>query len=691
MIESKSIDFFASTIQRIRTERGIILDQIIPDGKYHKFKWDMEDKKPKGSYRVYHTSFGTSIYFKNFKNPDLDFSIDSEELSGPDLAMHKQRIKESQEADAKRQLIVHETVSIRAQELWKSCGESAIHPYLESKKLKGLWGCRISNVGSTLYIPAVDESGKIWSLQSIDQKGIKMNQKGGRIKGLFHVTKEPLQDGEKFYICEGFATAATLSQDLDLPAACVFSAGNFLESCKSLKLKYPKAKIVLCPDADQVGKKKGMQAARKLKLSFVVPEFKSSHPDYTDWLDLKEMEGTKAMSTQLKKASETIRSFKQDWMGKYIEERQIKFLYDGSIECNEDVFKLDVLKAQMFLDAEADGFKLPAQMLEAFVTTKMEMSKKEAWQKVANLLAQYDPKGLLEAKTFLSCIIGADKVQDPQTLAVFLHFLWQVKRKATKRHVEHHMMPVFEGPSGAGKSEAIKKLLEPLDPLHQIQSMDALTDERKFEIFQDYLVINMDEMQRAQKADLDGLKRTITSDKINHRPMRTTMSISLKNRSTIIGSTNKSLQDIIIDPTSIRRFYAFETLPLEDLKANWKTLNEIDYKLLWKAIDPSKKSPIMDFMKEVAIAQEDFRAKDCVERWAEDCELKKLQLPEDITGAMGSPELYDSYSRYCGQNGIKFVKTSDSFGRRLGSIGFKRVPNSTNPRKWYVYLHPRWR
>lgn len=194
----------------------------------------------------------------------------------------------------------HRKVRVAAVELWDVASAAHDrHGYLVRKQLPGR-GLRQS--AGNLLVPMRDAAGRLWNLQRIRADGTKRYLKDGKVSGLYcaiGATREalgPVDAGgapedpsgglRHLLIAEGWATAMALHRATGLPSAAALSAHNLEAVAQGLRVKYPKARITLCADHDDVGLEKARAAARKIQGHLAVPPGKG-----TDWWDVWRQEG----------------------------------------------------------------------------------------------------------------------------------------------------------------------------------------------------------------------------------------------------------------------------------------------------------------------------------------------------------------------------------------------------------------
>ncbi len=196
-----------------------------------------------------------------------------------------------------------------ASQLWAKLDLTGSSPYLERKQVKS-WGVRFDK--DSIIVPLHDAEGKLWSLQTIFHNGDKIFLKGGRKRGCFY----PLglfSETETLFICEGFATGASIYQAIQIPTVIAFDAGNLEPVITAIRAKFPDKQIIICADNDQwKGKNVGIESveaiAAKYNYKVVWPEFtetvcKDNKP--TDFNDLHVLQGIEEVKAQLSKVFQT--------------------------------------------------------------------------------------------------------------------------------------------------------------------------------------------------------------------------------------------------------------------------------------------------------------------------------------------------------------------------------------------------
>jgi hypothetical protein len=198
-------------------------------------------------------------------------------------------------------------------------------------------------------------------------------------------------------------------------------------------------------------------------------------------------------------------------------------------------------------------------------------------------------------------------------VAVLKKFMHQVKRKLRGFPVYDHLMPVILGPQGKGKSTFVRKMLDPVRELVLSVDFKMIEDDRNIDIWHSY-VLFLDEMGFASKANIDTIKNAITAETLTRKPLYTNSKVEIDQNATFIGCSNKKLEQLIKDPTGIRRFVALTYRNDPD----WAFLNQIDWALMWKSVDHDGTDPMAGFKTVLAEAQEDSREMGRVEHWLDE-------------------------------------------------------------------------
>ncbi len=292
-------------------------------------------------------------------------------------------------------------------------------------------------------------------------------------------------------------------------------------------------------------------------------------------------------------------------------------------------------------------------------------------QAIINQLSQYSGENE-ELYKWLCALTGA-KVSEID-LAIMQHFLWQIKRKALGLPVVYHICPIFFGKQGGGKTTAIQKLLSPIEELTLTFNPDEATDSRVKASFGKNLACFFDEMANMARVEMEELKKLITAETLTYRPMRTNKFAIVRQNCSFIGGSNKSMTELIYDPTGMRRFYEFTC---QD-RADFEGINGIDYIALYNSINVElERGYIEHLLPKLAEHQQARQTEDEVQHFVRETGLLG-GTPREITAS----ELYSAFIAWRAESGYgaKTAMVVSSFGMRLSSFKvpkrFKRVNNT---------------
>ena len=300
-----------------------------------------------------------------FKSWEEDRSFSIEEISKLDEELRElEAIREEKKTQGnkdrtKKAVSVWEKASITA--------KSDDHmDYLDRKKVKA-YGIRFTekdfNEGtnqhpnfkkySTILIPLRDTNNDLQAIQHIRGDGAK--RFNGPTSGGFHVIGSIGHDSHIF-VCEGYATAATVFEATGCPVVVAFNCGNIAPVLKILRKKYSMNQITIAGDDDvekkdndgitcNPGRKAAEYAAHKYTCQAVFPNFKgfrgvSKCPN--DWNDLANHCGieevTEQLSTMLHQIPQTIQEPSPEELKKFLYENEY-----GDVSLFKTLFGRDYL------------------------------------------------------------------------------------------------------------------------------------------------------------------------------------------------------------------------------------------------------------------------------------------------------------------------------------------------------------
>ena len=328
---------------------------------------------------------------------------------------------------------------------------------------------------------------------------------------------------------------------------------------------------------------------------------------------------------------------------------------------------------QMFLDYLME-IKIHNEQERKTIKADSEGVLKKAFQEYIDNFILEKKRNILESlkcqKQDLSELIkfvkGCTGKEDENDISVMAHWIWQVKMKMNKKDPVNHIMPIlYSKRQGGGKSTAINLLLEIIECFRLNFNLVQVTDERYFKAMSENYVVVLDEMGKAEKADMEIIKNQISIPYNDPRNLGTNTLFKAKQQCSFIGASNKTVAELMVDPTGMRRFWQLECSPVLD----WKLINSLDYLKLWKGVDENKKDGyIIDRIKEITEKQKELVTQDEISFYLQSRGILNIG---GITKKLTSEELYLDYKNWAPENGYKPMNNS-WFGRKLTSHGLKR-------------------
>ncbi len=298
------------SLRQAMSNAGIVTnDPIIADGELHRIHVNDDRQRDKnGWYVIYSDAIPAGAYGCWKRDISETWCAkETSKLSSQERETFTRRMEAAKAEREQERKRVHAEAQARAQKIWgaaKPAPES--HPYLTKKKI-GAHGLRVAVQGKykdSLVVPLRDAAGVIHSLQYIAEDGTKRFLTGGRVSGCYFAIGKPRG---KIYIVEGFATGATVREVNGEAVAVAFDKGNLGAVAKSLRGKFPDARIIIAGDNDHQtegnpGKTKALEAAGAVGGLVALPVFQDGQTG-TDFNDLFMAEGQQAVKRQLEAAA----------------------------------------------------------------------------------------------------------------------------------------------------------------------------------------------------------------------------------------------------------------------------------------------------------------------------------------------------------------------------------------------------
>ncbi|AGH55363.1 zincin-like metallopeptidase domain-containing protein [Legionella pneumophila] len=298
----------------------------IMDGKKHRISVEGDKKGVESGFYVGHLDGHPAGYAINNRTgierkwKSKGYSLTEEERATLH-AYAATKIKERAEAQRQDQEDAAQRVSKQLADLVLITTPT---PYLQTKKIEPHSEIFTDINGQTTYIPAIDASGKLWTMQYIKEDGTKRFAKNSRKEGCFHALGglNALAEAPALVIAEGFATAASISQELGFATISAFDSGNLEPVARALQEQFPDKPIIIMGDDDKhleqtqnanPGKTKALEAANAVQGVALFPVFApgeqeinpKSFSDFND-LAIKSVLGREGLHRQVNSLVDSI-------------------------------------------------------------------------------------------------------------------------------------------------------------------------------------------------------------------------------------------------------------------------------------------------------------------------------------------------------------------------------------------------
>ncbi len=207
----------------------------------------------------------------------------------------------------------------------------------------------------------------------------------------------------------------------------------------------------------------------------------------------------------------------------------------------------------------------------------------------------------------------------------------------------------------------------------------------------DFPVVLLDEMESAERSDMDGVKNAMTRYTKSGRAMYSGTTNTVRVRSTFWGTANGTLGDKIADTTGVQRFGPVPTkhkpVP-ENIAAglpvmNYEDINSTDFLKLWQSVGHLAAHPLQsdpEARAEWVQLCEAERAQDSVEAWLRQLDGRVVIGVPNAT--VTTAHLYErekvGYADWCKRNGMGAL-AMPKLGKRMKGFSFQ---------PWYPFEPP---
>ena len=261
----------------------------LADGAIHRFHVPGDRQ---GSHNGWYVLFADGVAagaFGSWKAGEVHHWSSRGEVSAIEAEQMRQRIEQAKRQREAEQHQRQQQASEYAGWPWENARRAdPSHPYLQAKQVRS-YGLRQHR--DELLVPLYLD-GVLVNLQRIGADGGKRFLRGGRITGCYS-TLGSISPGRRLYVCEGWATGASIHESSGSPVACAMNAGNLKPVALALRAKYGDlVELVIAGDDDRQtlgnpGRTAAMAAALAAGALVTFPDWPAdAPPSLTDFNDL---------------------------------------------------------------------------------------------------------------------------------------------------------------------------------------------------------------------------------------------------------------------------------------------------------------------------------------------------------------------------------------------------------------------
>jgi phage/plasmid primase-like uncharacterized protein len=294
----------------LRAHNLIPPKDVIADGNFYRCDVHSRNGKDDGSYVVHADGTIPAGGFQNWQDGNgfvkWRYEPRGRQRTVNEDAEADKKVEEARKRHEAEMVLVRKHAAEEAQQLWDIAEPAtAEHPYLKKKRVQphGIRVITDAIDGETLIIPLLDAAGMIHTVEQICVSGKKMFLSGGAKKG--HYYPIPGRD-DVIYICEGFATAATVHEATGSMAIVAMDGGNLKPVAQTVRQQFPGADIVICADDDRwtdgnPGLHHARAAAYAIQADIAVPTFGMNRREKrdSDFNDLADLLGAEHVRSSL--------------------------------------------------------------------------------------------------------------------------------------------------------------------------------------------------------------------------------------------------------------------------------------------------------------------------------------------------------------------------------------------------------
>ena len=534
---------------------------------------NVNNKRALSGYYAFYDNYGTPVGFASDYRTGQTHNF---KLSGRKSTKTNtealERFREEAKQDQEQKWL---KVSEKAKMIWDVALPCDSHPYLLSK---GVASHSLREHKGKLIIPIMDETGKLWSLQMIQEDGGKRFLSGGKTGGgFFIIGTKLLKEAAKVGIGEGYATCMTIYEQKQIPMIVCFNAGNMLSVSKKLSDALPNKEFIIYADNDEnnIGQDKAIAAAQITNAEVVMPEEEGM--DFNDQMAISgELIEKKVDVPELVEFDKTANGRIMATTDNYH-----ALMKSRDIDCYYDVIKkrieIDIPNFKPIADLKDEALLVEVENLciKNFIPHQRVRDAMKIIAKEVNPVAQWiDSKpwdGINRIDEFCNTVSSKDTELKNMLMRKWL--LSCVAAAFEEGGVALEGLLVFQGSQGLGKTLWFKRLADfskgwlcegaTLDPKDKDSVKKAVS----------HWIVELGELESTfKKADINQLKAFITSRSDEMRLPYDRSFTNYQRRTAFFASVNEP--EFLMDGSGNRRFWCIKVTDINphhgiDMQQMW--------------------------------------------------------------------------------------------------------------------------
>ncbi len=589
---------------------------LVFDGKLRRYNVSGDKKgKRNGWYRYTHVrdDFSWGVFGCNKRGISEKWSsIERRKLTKYDSSLIKKRQAEIK----KEEMELQARVAAKANVIWDRLKTPAVNAYA-SRKGVGLYNVRF--LRSALVVP-VYVNNYLVSLQFVAPDGEKRFLAGGQSLGAYGMIGD---ETDTLYICEGYATAASIYEATGCMIAIAFYAANLVPVAAAMRESFPDKKIVIAADNDQwtdapiknPGISYAREAAEKIGAKVSYPDFSYEDTDHgTDWNDWHARYGIESLSGVLAGIPKAIApAVEKSWRLSLLEgkesrpgfplfdpkSKQNAFLFlenyetfKGLVAFNEFTNEIIMMKcpkwenpaafiprsikdydAAMFVkELEILGIRTGKDIVWDFLCNIAENNRINPPRDYFNSLV-WD--GQYRVEKWLETYLGATTQSSDYTRLTGSKWLMAIVARSFNPGCKFDNVLVLEGAQGIKKTSAFETLATFHSENYFLEFGGDVTNKDSLDLMQGKIIVEMSELASIRRSEVEDMKLFISRRVDEYRPAYGHFKIKRPRFFVLGASTNKIGQEYLEDETGARRMWPIQcgdNIDLEGLRRDREQL-----------------------------------------------------------------------------------------------------------------------